>query len=163
MPLELIWSRPTGQVHIAVTLSQIPHALPHPQFLCSLLQTALLDLGRRLFPTLYGEFERGQRWQCRKSAVEKTPHHCLLFDRQERQPYLCRWDQAVLFFPRIEPENGEDHTVSADGLLLSPGSEDYRIQCPAELRQQFENWLEETWMEEMRLLEAASDFGNLNE
>jgi hypothetical protein len=105
------------------------------------------------YPTLYGKFtsescptpeefialseeEREKHWQvC----------HCLLLDRRTRQPYLCTRDRLILFFPLTEPdeEEAEQHTVFVDGLLLSPGSENYRAPVSPELVKQLRIWLDD--------------------
>ena len=62
--------------------------------------------------------------------------HCLLVDRQERQPYLCTMEQVVLFFPLTEPENGDDHTIFRNGMLLSPSRTEFGTLSRAQALQQ---------------------------
>lgn len=93
-------------------------------------------------PTIFGEFElrRTRAPRCPEEFDEMKRElgkwHCLLFDRRERQPYLCTREQMVLFFPLTEPDGLDDHTVFVDGLLLSPGSEDYQIESTVEIAEQ---------------------------
>jgi len=99
------------------------------------------------YPTLYGVFAPGGRSAPQKRSGGSTarqgerlePAHCLLLDRQERQPYVCRKDEAILFFALIEPEDADPHSVFVDGLLMSPGNEDYKVPAPIELTKQV--WL----------------------
>jgi hypothetical protein len=94
------------------------------------------------YPALYGNFQHRHGRFCRE-LNRPQECHCLLVDRQERQPYLCRKKQVVLFFPLTEPENGEDHTVFWDGLLLSPSLIEFRAVPQAEVLQQLYAWLDD--------------------
>ena len=99
------------------------------------------------YPTLYGVFAPGGRSAPQKRSGGSTarqgerlePAHCLLLDRQERQPYVCQKDEAILFFALIEPEDADPHSVFVDGLLMSPGNEDYKVPAPIDLTKQV--WL----------------------
>jgi len=44
-------------------------------------------------------------------------------------------------FPLTEPEDSDYHTVFADTLLLSPGTEDYKIAPSIELIEHLRRWL----------------------
>ena len=57
--------------------------------------------------------------------------HCLLPDRRDRRAYVSERDQATILFAVMEPEEGDAHNVFVDGMLMSPGSEDYKpAACP---------------------------------
>jgi hypothetical protein len=92
---------------------------------------------------LYGDFrDRGGRF-CRQFHRPNPEWHCLLLDRQERQPYLCTMKQVILFFPLTEPANGDDHTVFRDGLLLSPSQTEFRELPRDEVLRQIYAWLDD--------------------
>ena len=103
------------------------------------------------YPTLYGVFSAGGRSAPQKRLGGSTarqgerlePAHCLLLDRQERQPYVCRKDEAILFFALIEPEDADPHSVFVDGLLMSPGNEDYKVPAPIDLAKQIRVFLDD--------------------
>ena len=38
----------------------------------------------------------------------------------------------MILFALMEPEEGDEHTVFVDGLLMSPGSESYRLPVPGQ-------------------------------
>jgi hypothetical protein len=44
--------------------------------------------------------------------------------RQQSQKHVP--DQAMILFAVMEPEEGDAHNVFVDGMLMSPGSEDYK-------------------------------------
>ncbi len=83
------------------------------------------------YPTLYGKFPaRSQRpslEQIMRSGVELPTCHCLLLDRRDRRAYVCERDQAMILFALMEPDEGDAHNVFVDGMLMSPGSEDYKL------------------------------------
>lgn len=110
-------------------------------------------------PTLYGEFARmeAQPACCNLywlTGDQVEAWHCLLFDRQQRRPYLCTRRQMIFFLPLTEPEGMEDHTLFVDGRLLSPGSENYKISPCAETQKRLVEWLDseaselERWLHE---------------
>lgn len=101
------------------------------------------EIGEDECPTLYGNFQHRGGRSCRELNRPNQEWHCLLVDRQERQPYLCTIKQVVFFFPLTEPANGDDHMVFRDGLLLSPSHSDFRGVPPAEILQQLYAWLDE--------------------
>jgi len=74
---------------------------------------------------------------------ESEPVHCLLLDRDARQPYICRRDQVTVFLPLTEPEKEDAHREFVDGLLISPGNEDYRVPCPVELAERLRLYLDD--------------------
>ena len=101
------------------------------------------EIGEDECPELYGNFrDRGARF-CREFNRPNPEWHCLLVDRKERQPYVCTMKQLVFFFPLTEPENGDDHTVFKDGLLLSASHTEFRVMPQAEVLQQLYAWLDD--------------------
>ena len=101
------------------------------------------EIGEDECPTLYGNFQqRGGRF-CREFNRPNQEWHCLLVDRQERQPYLCTMKQIVFFFPLTEPANGDDHTVFRDGLLLSPSRTEFKTVPQEEGLQHLYSWLDD--------------------
>jgi len=38
----------------------------------------------------------------------------------------------MILFALMEPETGDEHTIFVDGLLMSPGSESYKLPPPVE-------------------------------
>lgn len=120
-------------------------------FLHHPLVSSEIDEGR--YPTLYGKFGP-QNYPTRDEFIaavtegdDNQKHsqacHCLLLDRQGRQPYLCARDQLVLFFALAEREGEEHHTVFVDGLLVSPGSENYKTPVSPTLVEQLRVWLDD--------------------
>jgi hypothetical protein len=101
------------------------------------------EIGEDDCPRLYGKFERRGGRFCRELGGRNQEWHCLLIDRQERQPYLCSMEQVVLFFPLTEPENGDDHTIFRNGMLLSPSRSEFRVLSQAEALQQLYASLDE--------------------
>jgi hypothetical protein len=98
------------------------------------------------YPTLYGscsiEAQRPTLEQImRRGGAFQTPH-CLLLDRQDRIAYISKRDQTMILFALMEPEDADHHTVFVDGLLMSPGTEDYRVPPPIELTQQLRSFLD---------------------
>jgi len=94
------------------------------------------EIGGDDCPTLYGKFQRRGGRFCREVDRLNQEWHCLLVDRQERQPYLCTMKQVVLFFPLTEPENGDYHTIFRNGMLLSPSRSEFSALSRAEAVQQ---------------------------
>ena len=101
------------------------------------------EIGEDDCPTLYGKFQRPGGRFCRELNRLNQEWHCLLVDRQERQPYLCTMKQVVFFFPLTEPENGDDHTIFRNGMLLSPSRTEFRALSQAEALQQLYASLDE--------------------
>lgn len=101
------------------------------------------EIGEDDCPTLYGKFERRGGRFCRELGARNQEWHCLLIDRQERQPYLCTMKQIVFFFPLTEPENGGDHTIFRNGMLLSPSHAELRAVHRDEVLQQIDAWLDD--------------------
>jgi hypothetical protein len=72
------------------------------------------------------------------------PRSCgvVLLDRRDRQAYVSERDQAMILFAIIEPEEGDADYVFVDGMLMSPGSEDYNLPPAPELVDQFRRFLD---------------------
>jgi len=67
--------------------------------------------------------------------------HCLLLDRRDRRTYVSERDQGTILFAVMEPEDGDAHNVSTDGMLMSPDSEGYNLPPAPELVDQFRRFL----------------------
>src|ERR1700733_2820468 len=84
------------------------------------------------YPTLYGKFAPGTERPAalgdilRRGANLPTCH-CLLLDRRDRRAYVSQRDRTMMLFALMEPEEGDDHNVFVDGLLMSPGCENYKL------------------------------------
>jgi len=100
----------------------------------------------RRYPTLYGTFsaaaERPAIEQIMRGGRTFETPHCLLLDRRDRKAYICHRDQTMILFALIEPEGADHHTVFVDGLLMSPGTEDYKVPPPIELAHQLRSFLD---------------------
>ena len=97
------------------------------------------------YPTLYGKFpsrERPSLEQIMRRGADLSTCHCLLLDRRDRRAYLSERDQAMILFALMEPSDGDAHNVFVDGMLMSPGSEDYRVPPAPELVDQFRRFLD---------------------
>ena len=98
------------------------------------------------YSTLYGVFPRnGERptlEQIFREGEGYQASHCLLLDRQVRKAYVSQRDLTMILFAAVEPDSGDHHTVFVDGLLMSPGTEDYKTPPPAELVDQFRGFLD---------------------
>ena len=91
-------------------------------------------LPKRRYPHLYGVFTNREQ----PGLV-----HWLLLDRDQRKAYICRWDQLILLFALAEPEDDDHHNVFVDGLLMSPGNEDYKIPPRSETLERLREFLDE--------------------
>jgi hypothetical protein len=87
------------------------------------------------YPTLYGKFPSG---------TERPPLacHCLLLDRRDRRAYVSERDQAMILFALMEPGDGDAHNVFVDGMLMSPGSENYKVGPLPEVLDEFEQFMD---------------------
>ena len=112
--------------------------LGHPVISPHLLQSR--------YPTLYGVFPPNGGRPALEQLLGKgegyQASHCLLLDRQDRKAYLSQRNQTMILFAVVEPESGDHHTVFVDGLLMSPGTEDYKTLPAAELVDQFRGFLD---------------------
>ena len=98
------------------------------------------------YPTLYGNFPaEAQRPTLeeimRRGGTFQTPH-CLLLDRRDRIAYISQRDQTMILFALMEPEDSDLHMVFVDGLLMSPGTEDYKEPPAIELADQLRGFLD---------------------
>jgi len=97
------------------------------------------------YPTLYGKFpfgkERPTLGQIMRKGAALPSCHCLLLDRRDRRAYVAERDQAMILFALMEPDEGDAHNVFVDGMLMSPGSEDYKVPPPEDALDQFRRFL----------------------
>ncbi|MGB8887188.1 MAG: hypothetical protein WCC87_10725 [Candidatus Korobacteraceae bacterium] len=56
--------------------------------------------------------------------------------------YISQRDQTVILFALMEPEGADHHSVFVDGLLMSSGTEDYKVPPPVELVHQLRSFLD---------------------
>lgn len=105
-------------------------------------------LPKSRYPTLYGAFPRNYQRGIEeffangsKGRFPTTPHR-LLLDRKERRVYLCRTEHTTIFFALKEPENEGRCRIFVDGLLMSPGCEDYKLPPPKKLAAELLAWLD---------------------
>jgi len=94
-------------------------------------------LAESLYPTLYGKFPSGT-----KRGADLPTCHSLLVDRRDRRAYVVEPDQAMILFALMEPEEGDAHNVFVDGMLMSPGNEDYKVPPPPWLVDKFRQFLD---------------------
>ena len=66
----------------------------------------------------------------------------MLLDWKERRLYVCRTDQALLFFALKEPENEDRRRIFLDGLLMSTGCENYKAPVRKEVAGELLGWLD---------------------
>jgi hypothetical protein len=101
---------------------------------------------QRRYPTLYGTFsgapERTAIEQITRSGGTFEAPHCLLLDRRDRKAYISRRDQTMILFALMEPEGADHHTVFVDGVLMSAGTENYKVPPPIELGHQLRSFLD---------------------
>ena len=102
------------------------------------------------YPALYGKFPSGiQRpplEQIMRGQAELPTCHCLLLDRRDRRAYVCERDQAMILFALMEPDEGDAHNVFVDGMLMSPGSEDYKVAPPPGILDDFRRFMD-SWVQ----------------
>lgn len=98
------------------------------------------------YPTLYGTFPSATETPTLDQIMERGATlpacHCLLLDRLDRQAYVSERDQTMILFALVEPEDGDHHNVFIDGLLMSPGSEDYKLPPPPEFLEEFRRFMD---------------------
>jgi hypothetical protein len=98
------------------------------------------------YPTLYGSFPTGTG----PAAIEEITRrgagiptcHCLVLDRRDRQAYASERNQAMMLFGLMARDESEDHNVFVDGLLISPGCENYELPPAPELLMEFRRFLD---------------------
>jgi hypothetical protein len=88
------------------------------------------------YPTLYGKLAPGTERPALRDILRRgttlPASHCLLLDRRDRWAHISQRDQTMMLFALVEPEDGDDHT-----LLMSPGSENYKLPPAPELLMEF--------------------------
>jgi len=98
------------------------------------------------YPTLYGKFPpetgRPPLEEIVGRGADLPTSHCLLLDRRDRRAYISQRDQTMMLFALAEPAEGDDHNVFVDGLLMSPGSENYKLPPDPELLTEFRRFLD---------------------
>jgi hypothetical protein len=81
--------------------------------------------------TLYGKFPSGTETPALEEIMGRGSQlatcHCLMLDRRDRRAYIPQRDQTMMLFAIVEPEECDYHNVFVDGLLMSPGSENYKF------------------------------------
>lgn len=97
-------------------------------------------LPKSKYPTLYGIFPPGQSRPTLEEIMtarelsfpenDLAEHHYLLLDRQELKSYVARRNQTLIFFALAHADGEDPHTVFVDDLLMSPGTEDYKLAPP---------------------------------
>ena len=111
-------------------------------------------LPESLYPTLHGiflfEVEGSDHEQISRTGAGFEAAHSLLLDRRDRKAYICRRDQTAIFFALMEPEGADHHTVFVDGLLMSPGTEDYTAAPPPEFVHELRSFLDAQLEQERR-------------
>lgn len=97
------------------------------------------------YPTLYGMFppevESSTLEQVIRRGTGFEALHRLLLDRRDQKAYICGQDQTIILFALMEPEGADHHTVFVDGLLMSPGTEDYKAVPPPVFAQELRSFL----------------------
>jgi hypothetical protein len=98
------------------------------------------------YPTLYGKFPSGPGSAALEEmmgrGVDLPNCHCLLLDRRDHRAYISQQDETMMLFALAEPAEGDDHNVFVDGLLMSPGSENYKFPSAPELLTEFRRFLD---------------------
>jgi hypothetical protein len=98
------------------------------------------------YPTLYGKFPSGPGRPALEEimgrGVDLPTCRCLLLDRRDRRAYISQQDKTMMLFALAEPAEGDDHNVFVDGLLMSPGSENYKFPSAPELLTEFCRFLD---------------------
>lgn len=96
------------------------------------------QLPKNRYPTLYGVIRQNALPSLQElmqsgnqEGKSSEPIHCLLLDRMTRQLYICRRDQAIVFFSLSEPEGAT--RIFVNGLRMSPGNEDDKVPGRSEL------------------------------
>lgn len=98
------------------------------------------------YPTLYAklpsESERPPLEQIMRGRGDLPTCHCLLLDRRDRRAYVSERDHAMILFALVEPDEGDAHSVFIDGMLMSPGSEDYKLAPASGLLDEFRQFMD---------------------
>ena len=83
--------------------------------------------------------------------------HFLLLDRRERRAYVTERDKAMMLFALMEPDLGDAHNVFVNGMLMSSGSEDYKVPPPATLLDEVRRFLDSQGQVQQHLSLPALD------
>lgn len=109
------------------------------------------ELGEQRYPTLYGKGLESSKAEHRSKKFDSLladpigHWHCLMFDRHQRQVYLFKRIELVMFFPLCEPQTGDDH-IFTDVNLLSPGCEkQQKGSASIDVIEDFLRWLDVAW------------------
>ena len=98
------------------------------------------------YPTLYGvslvEGDRPAIEDVMRRGGDFDSPHCLLLDRRDRKAYISKREQTTILFALMEPEGADHHSVFVDGLLMSSGTEDYKMPPPVEFVHQLRSFLD---------------------
>lgn len=101
------------------------------------------------YPTLYGVFPANAELPPEEimggtGGTFDPPSctHCVLLDRRRRNAYISDRGQAMILFALVEPEDGDEHTIFVDDLLMSSGSENYKAPIPAEFTNEFRRFFD---------------------
>ncbi|HVO59382.1 MAG TPA: hypothetical protein VMT53_00530 [Terriglobales bacterium] len=98
------------------------------------------------YPTLYGvslaEADRPAIEEVMRRGRSFDSPHCLLLDRRDRKAYISKREQTMILFALMEPEGADHHSVFVDGLLMSSGTEDYKVPPPVEFVHQLRSFLD---------------------
>src|SRR5580698_10631989 len=98
------------------------------------------------YPTLYGKLpsgtERPSLEEIMRRGAELPACHSLLLDRRDRRAYVSERDQAMILFALMEPDDGDAHNVFVDGMLMSPGNEDYKVAPPPAVLDEFRRFMD---------------------
>jgi hypothetical protein len=107
------------------------------------------ELGEDRYPTLYGKGLESSKAEHDSKGVDSLLAHpvghwdCLMFDREQRRVYLFKRIELLMFFPLCEEM--DDHTVLADGRLVSPGCEEQKARASVDAVEAFLRWLDMAW------------------
>jgi hypothetical protein len=88
---------------------------------------------RRLYPRLYG---------VSTSTDEPESMPMFLLDRDMRKAYISRFDQVLWLLMLAQPDNLQ--RVFIDGLLMSPGSEEYKVPARPETLRKLRQFLDDS-------------------
>ena len=72
----------------------------------------------------------------------KSTCHCWLLDRRDRRAHISQRDEIMMLFALGEPEEGDGHNGFVDGLLKSPGRENYKLPPAPKLLIEFRQFLD---------------------
>jgi hypothetical protein len=83
------------------------------------------------YPTLHRVFPRDIEAQLEQMMARRGPPfpeiHYLLLDRKDRKAYIARREQNLILLALAQPQEEDPHTLYVDELLMSPGTENYKV------------------------------------